>query len=119
MLTIEPQDAVENFRTVFHNFNEAQFTGLKPNTNYRIQLLSNLGFHLETTQTTSKLDLCTNRSLSGGRGGSETALSQQLREDRSLDSKVLFRTAAILLSPRPTFNQIKFTSEQTIPMVHM
>ncbi|XP_033629691.1 hyalin-like [Asterias rubens] len=52
MLTIEPQDAVENFRTVFHNFNEAQFTGLKPNTNYRIQLLSNLGFHLETTQTT-------------------------------------------------------------------
>ncbi|XP_071792456.1 fibronectin-like isoform X2 [Asterias amurensis] len=52
MLTIEPQDAVENFRTVVPNSDETQFTGLKPNTNYRIQLWSNLGFHLETAQTT-------------------------------------------------------------------
>ncbi|XP_038048994.1 uncharacterized protein LOC119722762 [Patiria miniata] len=54
MLYIEPEDAEENYLTIFNPGNTASavFKGLKPNTQYQIRLISNLGLTLSTSQKT-------------------------------------------------------------------
>ncbi|XP_022079184.1 hyalin-like [Acanthaster planci] len=54
MLYIEPEDAEENYLPVFNPGNpaRAQFVGLKPNTEYSIRLVSNLGLWLSASQKT-------------------------------------------------------------------
>ena len=56
MLYIEPEDAEENYLTVFNpgNPGRAEFVGLEPNTEYQIRLVSNLGLSLSASQKTSK-----------------------------------------------------------------
>ncbi|XP_071792395.1 uncharacterized protein [Asterias amurensis] len=50
MLFIEPRDAEENYLETVNSF--VEFKGLKSNTEYQIQLISNLGLMLETSQKT-------------------------------------------------------------------
>ncbi|XP_022079188.1 receptor-type tyrosine-protein phosphatase H-like isoform X2 [Acanthaster planci] len=54
MLYIEPEDADENYLTVFSPGDPAwaEFVGLKPNTEYKIRLISNLGLSLSASQKT-------------------------------------------------------------------
>ena len=52
MLFIEPRDAEENYLETVGRV--VEFKGLKSNTEYQIQLISNLGLMLETSQKTSR-----------------------------------------------------------------
>ncbi|XP_038048993.1 fibronectin-like [Patiria miniata] len=51
MLLINPPDAEKNYLTVFES-TRGEFKGLKPNTEYQIRLISNLGLSLGTSQKT-------------------------------------------------------------------